>query len=338
MRRVTIKDIAQKAGVSPTTVSRALNDAPEISEETRRRILSICRETGYRTNLLARSLISNRTHLIGVILSDLANPFHATLAREIETYAQEKDYQVMLCNGRPSDNSIEDLFSFLISQQVDGILLTSASMSAQELVWRFQKTTPIVLIGGCVSDDPERRINAVSTDNLAGGQMAAEYLYRLGHRNVLYFGLRSTSATQTLRHAGFTAAAARLGMQVMTIENRGSTSSIQTGYQLARSFFSQPFSQTAAFAATDLVALGVMQAADELGIGIPQRLSVIGFDNLDYAALPKIRLTTMDQRKPRLARCSVDLLLELIGDYKQDEFTHRLITPQLMERSSCRAL
>ena len=99
MRRVTIKDIARMAGVSVTTVSRALNDAPEISSETQDRILRLCREEGYRTNLLARSLISNRTNVIGVILSDISAPYHATLALHIETCAAELGYQVMLCSG-----------------------------------------------------------------------------------------------------------------------------------------------------------------------------------------------------------------------------------------------
>ena len=122
MRRVTIKDIARIAGVSVTTVSRALNDAPEISPETRDRILQLCREEGYRTNLLARSLISNRTNVIGVILSDISAPYHATLALHIETCAAELGYQVMLCSGQPGSDRIHELFDFLISQGVDGIL------------------------------------------------------------------------------------------------------------------------------------------------------------------------------------------------------------------------
>ena len=138
MHHITIKDIARMAGVSVTTVSRALNNAPEIREETRAHILEICSREGYRTNLLARSLISNRTNVLGVVLPDLSSPFHAALALYIETCASELGYQVMLCSGQPGDDRIDDLFDFLIGQQVDGILLTSASNSAMPLLERYQ--------------------------------------------------------------------------------------------------------------------------------------------------------------------------------------------------------
>ena len=150
MQRVTIKDIARLSGVSVTTVSRALNHGPEISPETRERILRICREQGYRTNLLARSLISSRTNVLGLILPDIANPFHATLSFNIETYARELGYQVMLCSGRPGDGRIEELIDFLIGQQVDGILLSSASDQARYLLRRYRDILPAVLLGSCV--------------------------------------------------------------------------------------------------------------------------------------------------------------------------------------------
>lgn len=340
MGRVTIKDIAKLAGVSVTTVSRALNRAPEISQATRERVLAICREEGYRTNFLARSLISSRTNVLGVILPDISNPFHAELSLHIETMAQELGYQVMLCNGRPGDDKIEDLFDFLISQQVDGVLLSSAITSAPELVFRYQAILPTVLLGAYPPEDSGMRVNTVCTDNTIGGRMAADYLSRLGHKEVVYLGLRAGSATQALRHRGFVLAAEEKGMTVRTIENFAAASTIDSGYCLARDLFQTPFPQTAVFAATDSVALGVMKAADECGISIPGRLSVLGFDNIDFADLPNIRLTTLDQRKALLARTALDLLLTLVNrDVDRSAcYTYHIITPALVERSSCRAL
>ena len=336
MRRVTIKDIARIAGVSVTTVSRALNDAPEISPETRDRILQLCREEGYRTNLLARSLISNRTNVIGVILSDISAPYHATLALHIETCAAELGYQVMLCSGQPGSDRIHELFDFLISQGVDGILLTSASNSAIPLLEHYQSAVPTVLIGAAFAPvASSMRINSVCTDNYVGGQMAARYLHGLGHRQVVYLGVRKGSDTHLLRHRGFLDAAEELDMTVDTIWNPGSHSTSESGYRLARHFFLQPFSHTAVFAASDLMALGIMQAADELGIAIPEQLSLLGFDNIDYAALPKIRLTTISQRAEALARSGVRLLTELIRQDDGLEFTQRLLTPELIQRDTC---
>lgn len=338
MHHITIKDIARMAGVSVTTVSRALNNAPEIREETRAHILEICSREGYRTNLLARSLISNRTNVLGVVLPDLSSPFHAALALYIETCASELGYQVMLCSGQPGDGRIDDLFDFLIGQQVDGILLTSASSSAPPLLERYQSTVPTVLLGAFVSAASPLRINSVSTDNYIGGRLAAGYLHRLGHRDVIYLGMRSGSGTHLLRYQGFLDTAQELGMRVNTIHNPAAHSTIESGCLLGRELFAKPFPQTAMFAATDLMALGVLQAADECGISVPDRLSLLGFDDIDYAALPKIGLTTLSQRTEALARTSVRLLLELIETGDSTEFTQRLLTPALIERTTCRSI
>jgi LacI family transcriptional regulator len=181
-------------------------------------------------------------------------------------------------------------------------------------------------------------INLVSEDNAMGGRMAAEYLFRLGHRRVIYLGHRAASITHQLRCRGFCAAAEELGMEVRVLENTGPSSTLEVGYRLAKELFFQDFPETAVFASSDAVALGVMQAADEFGIAIPERLSLLGFDNISYAALPKIRLTTIDQRKREQAEAAVNLLLELIDHPGQGEYTRRLLPPVLQERSSCRAI
>ena len=336
MRRVTIKDIARMAGVSVTTVSRAINNAPEISPETRERILELCQKEGYRTNLLARSLISSRSNVIGVVLPDISSPFHAALALHIETCTAQLGYQVMLCSGRPGQKGIDELFDFLISQRVDGILLASSSNGAPALLEKYQSAVPIVLLGAFVPPDASTRINCVSTDNYVGGQMAARYLHGLGHRKVVYLGARRHSDTHLLRHRGFEDAASELGMEVSTVWNQENRSTTESGYQLAMEIFRKPFSQTAVFAASDLIALGAMQAADELGISIPGRLSLMGFDNIDYTALPKIRLTTISQRTEALAGSGVRLLMELIQQGDGMEFTQRLLTPVLIQRNTCR--
>lgn len=337
MQRVTIKDIAKTAGVSVTTVSRALNDAPEISPETRKRILRLCQEMGYRANLLARSLISSRTNVIGIITPDISNPFHAAFSLYIETYAKEQNYQVMLCSGHPGDSRIGELFDFLISQQVDGILLLSSDNSAADLL-RFRPTLPSVLVGDCGPEASGSHINAVSVDNYIGGRMAAEHLHRLGHRKVVYLGLRANSFTHALRHQGFALRAEELGMEVETLVNPGTASTIESGHQLARQLFQKPLVQTAVFAVSDSAALGVMAAADECGISIPEELSLIGYDNIDYAALPNIRLTTIAQPIPQLARASVKLLLDLIDSESTGEYTRKFLLPSLVERRTCRRI
>lgn len=338
MQRVTIKDVARLAGVSVTTVSRALNDAPEIHSETRDKVLRVCREQGYRANLLARSLSSSRSSLLGLVVPDMANPFHAALALNIELCAQEAGYQMMFCSSLREDRRQEDLFDFLYSQRVDGILLSSSGDGAYDLARRCQGKVPCLLLGACAPEASPLRANTVSVDNYAGGWMAAEYLHSLGHRDVIYLGYRGGSATHALRHQGFLAAAAELGMTVETVASPFSASTIENGYRLAREFLSRPFAQTAVFAVSDSVALGLIQVADELGVEIPERLSVLGFDGIEYAALPNIRLTTLSQNTPRLARAAVRLLLELIDGGDQEAYTRKLITPTVIQRATCRRI
>lgn len=338
MQHVTIKDIAHLAGVSVTTVSRALNNAPEIHSETRERVLRVCREQGYRANLLARSLSSSRSNLLGLIVPDLSNPFHAALALNLELCAQAAGYQVMFCSSQPGDGRLEGLFDLLRSQGVDGILLSSTGDGAYALARRCRDEIPCVLLGACAPEDSSLRANTVSVDNHAGGRMAAEYLYSLGHRDVAYLGYRAGSTTHALRRQGFLSAAEELGMAVETVPSPFPASTIESGRGLAREFLSGPFSQTAVFAVSDAVALGFIQVADELGAAIPDRLSILGFDDIEYAALPNIRLTTLSQNTPRMAQAAVRLLLELIGSGGRGEYTRKLITPAVVQRATCRAV
>lgn len=338
MQRVTIKDIARLAGVSVTTVSRALNDAPEINSETRDRVLRVCREQGYRANLLARSLSSSRSGLLGLAVPDVSNPFHAALALNIELCVQEAGCQMLLCSSRREDRRLEDLFDFLYSQRVDGILLSSTGDEAYALARRCQGKVPCVLLGACAPEASPLRANTVSVDNYAGGWMAAEYLHSLGHRDAAYLGYRSGSTTHTLRRQGFLDAAGELGMRVETVPSPFPASTIESGYSLAREFLSRPFTQTAVFAVSDAVALGLIQVADELGVAIPERLSVLGFDGIEYAALPNIRLTTLSQNTPQLARAAVRLLLELIDGGGRETCTRKLITPTVIQRATCRRI
>jgi len=335
LAHITIKDIARLAGVSYTTVSRALNNTSEINSETRARILEICRQEGYRTNLLARSLSSHRTNLIGLIIPDIASPFFSELYLNIETYALDLGYQVMLCNGQPGDGKIEELFEFLIGHRADGIILVSSINNAHDLFYKYSQTVPTVLLGDCVSLE-SNPVNIVSVDNALGGRMAAEYLYHLGHRKVLYMGRRPGSIIHERRYGGFVDAARELGLRVRVIDNPGSASTIESGYQLAKQVFLEGFEETAAFAAADAIAMGIMQSADEFGVSIPDQFSLLGFDNISYSALPNIRLTTLDQQKNRQAKATMDLLLDLIRHPDRGEYTRRLICPVLLERSSCR--
>ena len=335
MSTVTIKDIARLAGVSHSTVSRTLKGSPGVGEETRSRILALCQQHGYQVNLLARSLSAGRSDIISCILPGLDNPLFAEMVLNLERYVQQFGYHIMVCHGRVEDSNIRQLFDFLIGHRVAGIILFSSSREAPMLIQRYISRVPIVLQGIFDIVNTSIPVPAVTTDNLAGGRMAAEYLYGLGHRKVVYLGVRQSSVSHALRCDSFTNTARQLGMALRVFPNETLFSTIDVGYHLAKQLFLGDFQETAVFAACDSIALGVMAAAKEFHLSIPQDFSLMGFDNISYASYPQVRLTTMDPSKKVLMEQTVKCLLDRV-DSPCLEPSLRLIPPTLLERKTCR--
>ena len=334
MKNVTIKDVAKAAGVSYSTVSRALTGSPEISEETRSRILQICKEMNYTVNTVARSMVKKSTKLLGLIIPSVNNPFMSELAYHIDRQARARGYNIILCNSSRDPEQERELFELMIGRQVDGILLSPAGMESYEKLYTYLSRIPTVFIGENLREMPE---SYVSVDNFRGAQMGVEYLYKLGHREILYFGRRRGSTTHQLRAEGYAAACEHYGLTPHYCNNSFSSSSIKYGYQLAKQLFSQELRYTAIFAATDTNALGIMQAAEEVNIRIPGDLSLLGFDNIRDASLPRIGLSTIEQPKKMLASVAVETLLDKIQN-DRDGYSHRILSPALVERSSCAPL
>ena len=332
MKQVTIKDVARAAGVSYSTVSRALSGSPGISEATRRRIVRLCEEMNYTANAVARSMVMKSTKLIGLIVTDISNPFMSELAYYIDGQARARGYNIVLCNSLLSLDQERSLFELMISRKVDGVILLPAETESYNSLSALLPRIPTVFLGENLRDAPE---SYVAVDNYRGACMGVEYLYNLGHRRILYFGKRKGSSTHQLRSDGYHAACEAYGLTPRCLNNTFTSTSIQYGYQLARQLFSQPMDYTAIFAATDTNALGIIQAAEERGIRIPDDLSLLGFDNIRDGGLPRIGLTTVEQPKKLLASMAVDSLLDKIEN-ELSGYTHRILTPSLVERTTCR--
>ena len=332
MKNVTIKDVAKAAGVSYSTVSRALSGSPEISEETRGRILDICKEMHYAPNTVARSMVMTSTKLLGLILPGINNPFMSELSYHIDRQARARGYNIILCNSSRDIEQERELFELMIGRQVDGVILLPAGPESYDSLQPFFSRLPTVFVGENLRDAQE---SYVSVDNFRGTYMGVEYLYRLGHRDILYFGKRQGSITHQLRSEGYAAACQDLGLTPQFCNNTFPGTSIKYGYQLAKQLLVQERRFTAVFASTDTNALGIMQAAEEMGLRIPQDFSLLGFDNIRDSGLPRIELTTIEQPMKMLASVAVHTLLEKVQN-ELAGYTHRILTPTLIERSSCR--
>lgn len=334
MKQVTIKDVARAAGVSYSTVSRAMSGSPGISEETRARIVKLCEEMNYTANAVARSMVMKSTKLLGLIVTDISNPFMSELAYYIDGQARARGYNIVLCNSLRSLEQERSLFELMISRKVDGVILLPAETESYSTLSALLPRIPTVFLGENLKDAPE---SYVAVDNYRGAYMGVEYLVKLGHRRILYFGKRRGSSTHQLRSDGYHAACEAYGLTPKCLNNTFMSTSIKYGYQLAQQLFSQPMDYTAIFAATDTNALGIIQAAEERGIRIPEDLSLLGFDNIRDGALPRIGLTTVEQPKKLLASMAVDSLLDKIEN-EQSGYVHRILTPSVVERTTCRAI
>lgn len=331
MKSVTIKDVAKAAGVSYSTVSRALSGSPEISATTRERILKLCKEMNYTTNTVARSKVAKSTKLLGLILPSINNPFMSEMAYYIDRQARARGYNIILCNSSREPEQEREMVELMIGRQVDGAIVIPCGPESYQNLTPYLSRLPMVFMGENLRDAPE---SYVSVDNYRGAYMGVEYLYRLGHRDILYFGRRRGSTTHQLRANGYESACRDLGLEPQFFNNIFSNTSSKYGYQLALQLFAQERRYSAIFASTDTNALGIMQAAEELNIRIPEDISLLGFDNIPNSGLPHIHLTTIDQPQKMMASIAIDTLLDKIHS-EQAGYSHRVLSPSLIERSSC---
>ena len=261
MKNVTLKDVAKAAGVSYATVSRALSGSSQIGSETRERVLKLCDDMGYTTNFVARSMVTKRTNLIGLVVPSVDNQFMSELAYHAEVSARSHGYNIMLCDSGPDLRQEKTVVKLLLGRQVDGILIVPQSSRSYESLKPYLDQTPTVFLSENLRDQPQ---SYVAVDNSRGTYLGTQYLYGLGHRDILYFGQRQ-STTHQLRAEGYLKACQELGLAPRYFNSEYTRSSIQGGYQLAKELFQKPLDYTAIFASTDSNALGVLTAADELG-------------------------------------------------------------------------
>jgi LacI family transcriptional regulator len=319
-------------GVSYATVSRALSGSAGISDQTRKHILSTCDELGYTANYMARSLVVRKSKLIGFIVGSIDNPFMAQMAYQVELYARQKGYNLILCNSMHQERHESELFSLLMGRQVDGIIIVPSGFKSYEALEKYFDQIPTVFIGESVRDTPA---SYVAVDNYRGAMLGTEYLIALGHRSLLYMGYRPESVTHQHRLKGYSRSCADHGLETAVIENRESASSIEQGYILAKEYFARPLAHTAMVCAADTIALGVMKAADEAGIRIPADVSLVGFDNISYSLLPRINLTTIEQPFALMASSAVDILIRTVEEPALG-YSHSILSPALIKRSTCR--
>jgi LacI family transcriptional regulator len=332
---VTIKDVARESGVNISTVSRALNEGYGVNEKTRKRIIAVAARMGYRPNRVARGLVTGRSHSLGLVVSDIRNPFFAEVARGAEDAARSAKCDLVLCNSDLDAGKQMEYVRSLLEKRVDGILMNSVAMLSREQQAQLAASgVPVVLLNRTASN---QMFSTVCADNESGGAMAARYLHGLGHRKIAHLTGPRQHGNLSDRARGFTRALQSADAPVQPVILHGKFT-YAGGAELTRKLLEEHPDVTAVFAGNDVMAFGVVCAALERGLRLPEDLSLIGFDNLEFSGIVHPPLTTIHQPKYEMGYAAAEILLRLARDRDKRIPEHRLFGVELVERQSCREL
>lgn len=329
---VTIKDIAKLAGVSYATVSRALNDHPEVSLKTKERVLKIAKEHGYSPNEIARGLVKQSTNTIGLLVPDISNPYFPEVAKGVEETAISHEHHVFLCNTDWDSKKEIDYIKTLKDKRVAGIIIAPTSMETYAAVRDLNLDIPIVYIG---SKCEEKETNYVVIDNEKASIMATEYLIELGFTDIAYLGGSENTVTNRDRLTGYKKALKKHSLERSIYNMKGSSFKRESGYKSIVESIKTKRLPHALVCANDIVALGAIEALENNGYGVPEDVSVIGFDDIAYASLHKINLTTVAQPKYEIGSLAAEIVLEKIYD-KSAKGKKVILEPALIKRGTCK--
>ncbi len=327
----TIREVAERSGVSITTVSHVVNNTRFVSEDVRKRVEDAIRETSYQPNALARSLRRGKTHTIGLILPDSGNPFFAEIGRAVEGEAFARGYSVIFCNTESSPVREDFYLEVLAKKRVDGIILVSGGLPKQAYIQVHDQQTPLVVVD---RDSSDLAIDAVLTDNLGGGLLATRHLIGLGHTRIACLTGPSSVSPSAQRVNGYRQALLEAGLTYDENLVRRGDYLAATGWTNGRELLRMPDRPTAIFACNDMMAIGVLRAAAEVGLNVPSDLALVGFDDIELAAYSNPPLTTIAQDKQKIAEISVNMLVEKIGS-QEINGRREFLQPTLVVRKSC---
>jgi DNA-binding LacI/PurR family transcriptional regulator len=325
-RRPTIFDVAERAGVSKSLVSLIMRGAPNVSDESRRAVLQAAKDLGYRPNLVARNLAERRTRTLGVLVSDLHNPFFAVIVDAMQSAVRQHGLRIVMGTGRRDSVEEADVIESFLQQDVEGLVLLSPVVSRDHLA-RAAESVPTVVVG--TTDIRVPRCDVIINDDQLGAELVVQHLLERGHTRIAHIDAQSGPGASE-RRAGYLAAMERRGLEP-AIANGEFTE--EGGYRGGQELVAQHELPTAIFACNDLAAIGAMTALEERGFSVPADVSLVGYDNTSLAAMRHIALTTVDQPRQAMGELAVGLL-QRRRDRRTSPGRVRLVEPHLIERET----
>ena len=326
---VSLRDVAKAAKVSVGTVSNVLNRPEVVAPETLARVQGTIKDLGFVPNGFARHLRSGHSRTLGLIVPDVANPFFTEVARGVEDAASKRDYAVFLCNSDESASKEDRYINVLIEQQVRGVLITPTDVKSDRLDAMRDRGIAVALVDREIKG---RKQCSVSVDDVHGGQLGIEYLTGLGHTDIAWVCGPDSIPQVADRGAGVAKAAKFAGAKVETI--RVSLMNTTQGEEAAKKILALKTTPTAIFCANDLVALGVMRTLRVNKFKIPEQVSVLGYDDIEFAASAAVPLSSISQPAYQMGVTAADLLLNECEEADTHEHQQIRFQPQLVERAS----
>ncbi|QGG57159.1 LacI family DNA-binding transcriptional regulator [Paenibacillus sp. B01] len=347
MKTVTVYDIAREANVSVATVSRVLNNTAPVKKETRERISALIEKYQFQPNALARSLIRKETGMIGFILPDITNPFFPEVLAGFDREARKMGYTYFLCDTFSTNEETLNQYeresqyiSLLMEKQVDGIVMLGGRIDLSRPdpqmireVEEAARRVPFLLLNGSL---PQVGLNRVATDQKLGAVLATQHLLELGHRDIAAVGGYSTMSNTQQRLQGFRSAMREHGLQPRKEWMLQDGFSVEAGVEFTSRLLAMNPRPTAIFCLNDLVAIGALKAASRAGVRVPEELSIIGYDDIQFAANSIPELTTVSLKAAEIGRLAAETLHRMIGKKKVPKLLS--VLPELVVRQSTAAV
>ena len=327
----SIKDVAREAGVSIATVSRVLNDIDVVNEDTKKKVLDAIKELGYRPNIVARSLKTQRTKTIGILIPDISSQFYPEIVRGAEDVSNIYDYNVILCNSDFDVEKEKEYLRVLKEKMVDGVIYISSSFNEEiyKLIDELDLRTILV-----ETKDKENRLPSVTIDNVSASYDATKFLINKGSKNLAFVGVKEDNMNALgERYIGFKKAVNESGLKIDDDLVFFDSLKVKCGYQAVEQFTKSKKKFDGIVCASDEVAMGVLNALRENNIKVPEDVNVIGFNNNDVSSIFYPKITTVSQPSYDMGSVAMRMLIKLLGKKELEEHNY-ILNYQLIERES----
>jgi LacI family transcriptional regulator len=308
---ITMKDIAEKAGVSVNTVSRVLNNKPDISKQTRENVLRIAKELGYIKNITASSLRNNQTKIVGVILEDITNLFFAEVMKGMEAAARKYGYQLLLMNTQTDAKKQREAIQTLLERRVEGILITPTEDGLSDFERLSHINVPVVIVGRHIE---RLQLDEIHSDEVKGGYLATKHLLSKGRKKILLINSIPENSAARMREEGYRKALREANVHLP--EDYiivSSEPNMEAGYHAVFKAIEKKLDFDGIFCYNDMFAFGAMRALEELGKRVPQDVAVVGYDDVAFASYYRPALTTIRINKFGMGFEAFKLLLQKLS-------------------------